>query len=283
VSAFNLNKTLIQIPMKDDVFPLKVNSIFVAVLVFLLATLLAWVVTQLLLFSYYRRHEIDPGKRFAINQLVTYFIYVIALFVIVDNLGIQLTVLWGGIAALLVGVGLGMQDIFKDFISGIILLSDRTVEVHDVVTINNQIGEIRKIGLRTSFVLGRDDTMLIIPNSRLISDQVINWTQQDRKVRFSVKVGVAYGSDPQLIKKLLLRAVSENDSISNVPTPFVRFKDFGDSSLDFEVFFWSYHLMDIENVISDLRFAISRLFQEAGVTIPFPQRDLWIRNNDSQS
>ena len=174
-----------------------------------------------------------------------------------------------------------MQDIFRDFVSGIILLSDRTVVVHDIVTINGQIGEINKIGLRTSFVLARDDTMIIIPNSKLVSDQVINWTQQDNKVRFSVNVGVAYGSDPQLVEKILLDAVAENESISTVPSPFVRFKNFGDSSLDFEVFFWSYHLMVIENVMSELRYKISQEFKANGVTIPFPQRDVWFRNSES--
>ncbi len=282
VSTFNLNVTLINIPIKDDIYPLRVNSLFVAILIFLTATLLAWIITQLLLFSYYRRNEVDPGKRFAINQLVTYFIYVIALFAIIDNFGIQITVLWGGIAALMVGIGLGMQDIFRDFVSGIILLSDRTVVVHDIVTIDGQIGEISKIGLRTSFVLGRDDTMLIIPNSKLISDQIVNWTQQDNKVRFSIRVGVAYGTDPRLVKRILLEAVEQNDSISTVPPPFVRFKDFGDSSLDFEVFFWSYHLMTIENVMSEVRFTISDMFAREGVAIPFPQRDIWIRSTGEE-
>jgi len=279
VSAFDLNLPLLQIPIKDDIFILKVRGVLIAVLIFLLARLLAWIVTQLILFSYYRKNEIDPGKRFAINQLVTYFIYVIALFVIIDNFGIKLTVLWGGIAALLVGVGLGMQDIFRDLISGIILLSDRPVEVHDIVDIDDHIGEIQKIGLRTSTIHGRNDTTLIVPNSKLVSEQIINWTDGDRKVRFSIAVGVSYGSDVNLVKSLLLRAVAQSDSISTVPAPFVRFKDFGDSSLDFEVYFWSYHLMDIENVMSDVRFTISMLFAKYGVSIPFPQRDVWLRKN----
>ncbi|NND07581.1 MAG: mechanosensitive ion channel [Saprospiraceae bacterium] len=279
ISAFDLNKPLLQIPIKDDIFILKVRGVLIAILIFLSARLMAWIVTQLILFSYYRKNEIDSGKRFAINQLVIYFIYVIALFVIIDNFGIKLTVLWGGIAALLVGVGLGMQDVFRDLISGIILLSDRTVEVHDIVDVNDHIGEIQKIGLRTSTIHGRNDTTLIVPNSKLVSDQIINWTESDRKVRFSISVGVAYGSDVNLVKSLLLRAVAKSDSISTVPAPFVRFKDFGDSSLDFEVFFWSYHLMDIENVMSDVRFMISSLFTEYGVTIPFPQRDLWFKND----
>ncbi len=277
ISAFDLNKTLLHIPIKDDIFALKVNGVLITVLIFQAAKLLAWIITQLLLFSYYHKNEIDPGKRFAINQLVTYFIYVIALFVIVDNFGVKLTVLWGGIAALLVGVGLGMQDIFKDLICGVILLSDRTVEVHDIVDIDDHIGEIQKIGLRTSTIKGRNDTTLIIPNSKLVSEQVVNWTGQNRKVRFSLSVGVAYGSDANLVRSILLQAVAQSDSISNVPAPFVRFTNFADSSLNFEVFFWSYHLMDIENVISDVRFTINALFIDQGIKIPFPQRDVWMR------
>ena len=244
----------------------------------MVARLSSWVVTQLILFSYYRKKEVDPGRRYAINQLINYFIYVIAIFVTVDNIGIDLTVLWGGMAALAVGIGLGMQDIFKDFIAGIILLSERSVEVNDVVNVNGKIGKIKKIGLRTSHMRGRDDTMLILPNASLVSNNVMNWTHLDNKVRFSVKVGVAYGSDTNIIKNILLDIAAKNGAVLTYPSPFVRFTDFGDSSLDFELFFWSEELMGIENVLSDLRYSINTAFLENNITIPFPQRDIWFKN-----
>jgi len=277
IGTFDLNLTLVEVPLGGATFPLRVSSFFMVVLVFLVARLFSWVVTQLILFSYYRKNEVDPGRRYAVNQLVTYFIYVIAIFVMVDNTGIDLTVLWGGFAALLVGIGLGMQDIFKDFISGIILLSERSVEVNDVVNVNGTVGKIRKIGLRTSLMLGRDDTMLIVPNSSLISNNVMNWTHLDRRVRFSIKVGVAYGTDTALTKNLLLKTAVDNPRVLTYPAPFVRFTDFGDSSLDFELFFWSEELMGIENVRSEMRFAVNDIFLENQINIPFPQRDVWLR------
>ncbi len=277
IGTFDLNLTLVKIPLGDATFPLRIGSFFIVILVFLVARLLSWVVTQLILFSYYRKNEVDPGRRYAVNQLVTYFIYVIAIFVMVDNIGIDLTVLWGGFAALLVGIGLGMQDIFKDFISGIILLSERSVEVNDIVNVNGTVGRIRKIGLRTSLMLGRDDTMLILPNSSLISNNVMNWTHLNRRVRFSINVGVAYGSDTTLTKSLLLKTAVDNPHALTYPAPFVRFTDFGESSLDFELFFWSEELMGIENVRSEMRFAVNDIFLEHQINIPFPQRDVWLR------
>lgn len=278
VGTFDINRTLLTVPINQNPFNFRVSSIFVAILIFLSARLISWVVTQLLLFSYYSKNDVDTGKRFAINQLVTYFIYVVAIFVMVDNLGIDLTVVWGGLAALLVGIGLGMQDIFKDLLSGIILLSDRTVEVHDVVNVNGKVGKIKRIGIRTSELQGQDDTTMILPNSHLVSGPVSNWTHNDKKVRFTVSVGVAYGSDPEVVKDLLMQAAREHRAVLGKPKPFVRFTDFGDSALLFDLCFWSYQLMMIENVKSDLRFQINALLVENNIQIPFPQRDIWIRN-----
>jgi small-conductance mechanosensitive channel len=201
----------------------------------------------------------------------------------VENMGIDLTVLWGGLAALLVGIGLGMQDVFKDFISGIILLSERSVEVNDIVNVNGKIGRIKKIGLRTSLMRGRDDTMLILPNSSLVSNNVMNWTHQNNKVRFSVSVGVAYGTNTDLVKSLLLAVAVDNNKVLTYPAPFIRFTDFGNSSLNFELFFWSEELMRIENIISDLRFAINDAFLKHQITIPFPQQDVWLRSGFGDS
>ena len=279
IGIFDLNRTLLLIPIKDSTFPVRVSSLLTILLVFLIAQLLSWIVTQLILFSYYRKKEVDPGRRYAINQLVTYFIYVISVFVMVENIGIDLTVLWGGLAALLVGIGLGMQDIFKDFISGVILLSERSVEVNDVVNVNGKVGRIKKIGLRTSLMKGRDDTMLILPNSSLVSNNVMNWTHQNNRVRFSVSVGVAYGTNTDLVKKVLMEIAVKNPNVLSYPQPFIRFTDFANSSLNFELFFWSQELMAIENVISDIRFEINHAFLDNKITIPFPQRDVWLKSD----
>lgn len=130
---------------------------------------------------------------------------------------------------------------------------------------------------------GRDDTMLILPNSSLVSNNVMNWTHLDNKVRFSVRIGVAYGSDTNKIKDILLDIASKNSSVLTYPAPFIRFTDFGDSSLDFELFFWSEELMGIENVLSDLRYSINAAFVQNNIVIPFPQRDIWIREQAKNS
>ncbi len=279
VSVFNLNYDLFQVPINERTLDVTISSIFIVVLIFLVARLISWGITQLLLYSYYRRSDIDAGRRFAINQLITYIIYVIAIFVTIDNIGVELTVLWGGIAALLVGVGLGLQDVFRDLVSGIILLSDRSVKVHDIVKIDDRVGEVYKIGLRTSLVLTQQETMLMVPNSQLISNKVSNWTHQNRRVRFVITIGVAYGSDPELVRELLLKSATEHIQVLKVPKPFVRFNDFGDSALVFQLFFWSNNLMAIDDTKSELRFAINQAFKEHGIVIPFPQRDVWIKSS----
>jgi small-conductance mechanosensitive channel len=123
----------------------------------------------------------------------------------------------------------------------------------------------------------RDDIIIFVPNSKLIGENVTNWSQVERKARFHVAVGVAYGSDTQLVKEILIKAAKDHNRVQDSPPPFVRFLDFGDSSLNFEVLFWSRDMIRVEDTKSDIRFAIDAAFRARGVEIPFPQRDLWIR------
>lgn len=270
---FDINYTLFTFKFT----PITLSSILVAVLIILIAQLLAWVLTQLLMHNYYRKKEVNVGSRFAINQLLKYIIYVVALFIAIESLGVQTTVVWGGLAALLVGVGLGLQQTFNDLLSGILLLFERTVEVGHVVQIGEMVGTVQSIGLRTSIVETRDNVSVIVPNSKLVTDTVINWSHQDDKVRFILEVGVAYGSDTELVKKILVQVAKDNIYILGKPFPSVRFINFGESSLDFHLLVWSRNFIVIEDIKSDLRFEIDRLFRENNVAIPFPQRDVWMR------
>ena len=260
-------------------FPFKISNFFWAVLILLLARLLVWFLTQIFFSSYYRSRKVDLGSQYAINQLISYSIYIIAFVLALDNMGVQMTVLWGGLAALLVGVGLGLQQTFNDLFSGILLLFERSVEVGDVVEIDGDVGSVKRIGLRTSLIETRDNVTLIIPNSKLVMDGIINWTHFDSKVRFKIPVGVAYGSDTEKVKELLLQAV-DHPRILDRPSPFVRFVDFGASSLDFELLFYSRNFSGINDVKSDIRFEIDRLFREQNIEIPFPQRDVWIKKGE---
>ncbi|MBK8702660.1 MAG: mechanosensitive ion channel [Saprospiraceae bacterium] len=253
------------------------SKIIVAVAVVFGARLFYWVLTQLALHTYYRRHRINEGSRYAANRLLAYFIYTVAGLMAIEMLGVRLTVIWGGAAALLVGIGLGLQQTFNDLICGIILLFERTVEVGDVVEMDGMVGSVRQIGLRTSMVETRDNVTVIVPNSMLITEKVINWSHFDDKARYTLQVGVAYNSDPQLVKQLLLEAVSNHDTVLAQPAPIVRLVNFGDSSLDFEALFWTKDLLEIENIRSDIRFEIERLFRENNIVIPYPQRDVWVK------
>jgi len=260
-------------------FQFRISNFFWAILIFLIARLLVWFLTQIFLSSYYRTREVDMGSQYAINQLISYFIYIIAFVMALDNMGVQMTVLWGGLAALLVGVGLGLQQTFNDLFSGILLLFERTVEVGDVVEIDGDVGNVKQIGLRTSLIETRDNVTLIIPNSKLVMDGIINWTHYDSKVRFKIPVGVAYGSDTEKVRELLLLA-ADHPRILDRPASFVRFVNFGDSSLDFELLFYSTNFTGINDVKSDIRFEIDRLFRENAIEIPFPQRDVWMRKGE---
>ncbi|MEM0993681.1 MAG: mechanosensitive ion channel domain-containing protein [Bacteroidota bacterium] len=195
-----------------------------------------------------------------------------------ESIGIQLSVLWGGAAALMVGIGLGLQQTFNDVISGLILLVEGTIEVDDVVEVDGFVGKVKSIGLRTSKVETRNRISILVPNSKLVGENTINWTHNQHPIRFQVSVGVAYASDVELVTQLLLEAAHGHSSVLKEPEPMVQFLDFGNSSLDFILHFFSYEQMSIEIVKSDLRYRITRLFREHDVEIPFPQQDLWLRN-----
>lgn len=249
-----------------------------AILVLCVVSLSLNFLTSFILKGYFQRSKIDVGSQFAINRLITYFAYFIGVLLVIQAAGFNLIGIWTGAAALLVGIGIGLQQTFNDLICGIIILFERSVKVGDVVELSgHQVGTVRKVGARTSVVETRDDIIIFVPNSKLIGENVTNWSQVERKARFHVGVGVAYGSDTQLVKDILIKAAKAHNRIQDSPPPFVRFLDFGDSSLNFEVLFWSRDMMRIEDTKSDLRFAIDAAFRAQGVEIPFPQRDLWIR------
>lgn len=271
-TVFNLNENQI-----------KVSDILEAILIILAARLIFWMVTQLVLYRYYMRSKIDRGSQYAINQLLKYVIYTMAILWSISSLGVEVTVLWGGAAALLVGIGLGLQQTFNDFFSGIVLLFERSVEIGHVLDIGGTIGTVKEIGLRTSLIKTRDNITLVVPNSKLVTDNVINWSHLDEKVRFQIDVGVAYGSNTKLVKEILLKVVSEHPEIVEHPNPFVRFTNFGNSSLDFEVHFFSRNFIRIEDVKSDLRFEIDNAFRENNVEIPFPQRVVWMKGGDNKN
>ncbi|MEQ9593511.1 MAG: mechanosensitive ion channel [Cyclobacteriaceae bacterium] len=230
----------------------------------------------------FEKRGVDRGRRFAMYKLVQYVLWIIALVFMLQTAGFQITILLAGSAALLVGLGLGLQQIFQDLVSGIFILIEGTIQRDDVIEIDGLIGKILEINLRTSTVLTRDGIMLIVPNHKFIVDNIINWSHSATPTRFKVSVGVAYGSDVEKVKEILMECTLQHDKVlkdkNSDKYPFVRFVDFGDSALLFEAFFWSNDVFPIENTKSDIRYLVDKRFREEGVTIPFPQRDLHIKS-----
>jgi len=223
--------------------------------------------------------KIDQGSSTSIYQILKYCLWILVIGFILQTLGIKITLLIASSAALLVGLGLGIQQIFHDVASGIILLFERNLMVNDIIEVEDQVvGKVKEIGLRTSKILTRDNIVMIIPNSKLISNNVINWSHHETLTRFHVNVGVAYGSNIKTVEKVLIECASNHPHINTKHTPFVQFKNFGDSSLEFSLFFWTRNTFQVEFIKSDLRFAINSAFTQNHIQIPFPQRDVHIIN-----
>lgn len=231
-----------------------------------------------------RLTKLDKGSAYTIYNLVRYLIWIIFILIALETVGVNLNIMLAGSAALLVGLGFGIQHIFNDLVSGIILLMESNVKVGDIVEIeNNIIGRVTFIGLRTSKINDRNDITTIIPNSKLINDKVINWSNEQSSTRFFVKIGVGYGSDVELVTRLLIECSKEDSTIQTTPSPFVRFYDFGESSLVFQLFFWTDEAFLSEFIKSKLRYAIDKKFREHNIQIPFPQRDVHIVSNTQKN
>ena len=221
--------------------------------------------------------NVDKKRRHSIFLLIKYFVWVISIVMILEALEIGVSILLGASAALLVGIGFGLQTIFADLISGLFLLFEGTIKIGDVVESNDGvIGRVAEIKLRSSEIITRDNVVVIVPNSKFVSERVINWSHNADSVRFMVEIGVAYGSDVEGVFEVLQSVMEDNKVIEKEPKPFVRFINFGDSSLDFQLFFWTKDAFTVENLKSDIRRTIHRKLKEAGIAIPFPQRDIHI-------
>ncbi|NDP21241.1 MAG: mechanosensitive ion channel [Paludibacter sp.] len=254
-------------------YKIKVYSLIIIIFIFLITRLLLWLIKKAL----HRRnksHNLDPGSTYALFQIVKYIIWVLAISFMFKALKIDLTVLLAGSAALLVGVGLGLQQTFNDVVSGIILLSEKSIKINDILEIDGDIVKIQEIGLRTSMGLNRDEISIIIPNSLITTNKVINWSHQSKQTRFKINVGVAYGSDVDLVMRIMKVSALEHPEVSDKTTVDARFLDFGSSSLDFQLLFYSENIFRIERVKSEIRVIINRKFIENDIIIPFPQLDL---------
>ncbi len=220
--------------------------------------------------------RMDANASANLERLIHYFLLILVVLFAMNTVGIPLTAftLFGG--ALAIGIGFGAQNLINNFISGLILMMERPIRIGDLVEVDDRTGYIEEIGARCSRLRMFSGVDVLIPNSTFLEKNVINWTLSDAKVRFSVSVGVAYGSPTREVSKLIMKAVTEHGRVLDDPEPVVIFSEFGDNALIFDVYFWLIMgpATDARVVRSDIRHRIDKLFKEAGIVIAFPQRDL---------
>jgi small-conductance mechanosensitive channel len=220
------------------------------------------------------------GVPAAVSRTVQYLAVAVGLYFAVLASGMETTRFALLAGTLAVGIGFGLQNVVNNFVSGLILLYERPVQVGDFVEVSSQVGQVRRIGIRSSTIHTAQGAEVIVPNASLISAEVVNWTLSDRMRRVEVPVGVAYGSDPEQVRRILLAAVGGRPEIPATPAPEALLVGFGQSSLDFQLRFWVLRFEDAQVVGSEVRIAVLRGLAAAGIEIPFPQRDLHLRSVD---
>ncbi|GAB3163900.1 mechanosensitive ion channel family protein [Telluribacter humicola] len=256
-------------------FEITVFDILIIVSLILLGRLLIWLLAGVLRRGFFQRNQVDQGRQEAVIQLIRYFIYTIVFILGLEIAGVQLSILLAGSAALLVGVGLGLQQTFNDLVSGLILLFEGSINVGDIVELDNGlVGRVTDVGLRTSKLETRDSIGIIVPNSKFINNNIINWSHNRSLTRFIIKVGVSYRNDPRRVESILLSSAGEHSEVAQNPPPTVRLMDFGESGLMYELLFWTYSAWRIEYIKSEIRFVIFERFRQEKIEIPYPQRDI---------
>lgn len=224
----------------------------------------------------------DKFKFISIFKFIRYVVYVIVLLATLSAAGINVTVILTASAALFVGLGLALQELFQDIIAGILIMVDKSLQVGDIVEVDGKVGKVFEIKLRTTRAITRDDKIVIIPNHKFISNTIYNFTQNHKTTRERVMVGVAYGSDVELVTRLLEESVQEQKGVLKNPKPFVLFEDFADSALSFSINFFINDSFTEPRIKSSIRYTIDKKFRENNVTIPFPQRDVHLYSRSSE-
>lgn len=259
----------------DQKVRLDVWTLLLVILSFLAARFfLKWI--RLLLTR--NMQEPDKLKFISFFKFIQYITYIIVGFAVLSASGVNVTPFLAASAALLVGLGLALQELFQDVIGGIFIFIDKSLLVGDIVEIDGKVSRVVDVSLRTTKAITRDDKIVVIPNHKFISQTIINYTQNHKTTRELVSVGIAYGSDIKKVEALLLQSVNEQSGVLKKPKPFVLFDDFGDSALQFSVLFFITDSFSDPKIKSEIRFRIDQLFRENNISIPFPQTDVHIIN-----
>jgi len=256
--------------------------IIVAILIISLASRLSKLLTNVILPGFYHRYSLDKGTRFTFDRIIHYSIMIVAIIISLSTVGINLSALTMFAGILSVGIGFGLQNIASNFISGIILLFERPIKVGDRVVIENITGDVEKINMRATIIKTGLNEHIIVPNSYFLQQKVVNRSFGDPRMCLVIPIGVAYGSDVENVRDLLIEAAMEEHVVSPVvltsPEPSVSFVGFGDFAMKFELNVWIQDPNKLSLIKSNLNFRINRIFSENHIDIPYPQMDLHIRS-----
>lgn len=263
-------------------FELSFYSILMFLTVIAVAQLVIWTVRYLLR-KFLRNANFAEGTRFMVMRLVRTIVYFLVVVVALETAEIDLTVFWASSAALLVGVGIGLQNFFNDVVSGFVLLFEGGVRVGDELEVDGMMVRVERIDLRSTRVITRFGNLMVIPNGLISGQTVRNFTQGEGATLIKIDVGVAYGSNVELVKSLLLESANADEDVVRKSETAVLFNEFADSSLLFTAYFWIEKPFMRKLIASNIRFRIDEAFRANGVRIPFPQRDIHLHQAEAPS
>jgi len=256
-----------------------------SILSFILILTISYLVTSFISFlldgDSLKSLKLPKGIPTVISLVVRYFIIAFGIVLALSSLGIDLSKFNLMAGALGLGIGFGLQTVISNFISGLILIFERPILPGDTVEVNNLLGKVKRIGVRSSTISTFDGAEVVVPNNNLVADDLINWTLSNNIKRIEVSIGTKYGSDPNEILKILSNVANENPDVLKNPAPLILFDEFGDSSLNFKLRFWVPYEIGLQ-VKSDVSIAVYNKFKEFDIEIPFPQQDVHIKNMPTQ-
>jgi small-conductance mechanosensitive channel len=260
-----------------------IRTFFLLIFSIFLLFFLSGKVKRLLNKRVFPRYNVDVGVSESISTIVRYLILIVGVIIIFQTTGIDLSALGLLVGALGVGIGFGLQNVTNNFISGIIILFERPIKVGDRIEVEGLTGNIVDISARATTIITNDNIAVIVPNSDFINKQVINWSHNNRDIRLNIPIGVSYKEDPQIVAKLLMGIAKAHPGILESPAPNVRFEEFGDSSLKFLLQVWTSEYIDRPSILkSDIYFEVFKVFKVNNIEIPFPQRDIHIKETKVQ-
>lgn len=280
VVVFQTIKEILSFPLievKNFVLtPYNILAFFVFILI---GRIIVWLLKKTIHKVIEGKPNFTPRRELAIFQIVKYIIYTVALIIALQSIGLDVTVLIAGSTALLVALGLGLQGFVNEFFSGIVLLSEGSISVNDVIEVDGKTGKVVEIGIRSTKIETRTGIAIVVPNSKFITGSVINYNQQNGYCAFIFSVEVSYQSDVELVTQVLLDSTYSVEEVRKDPPVVIYLKDFGDSALIFDILYYTNNIFGASSVSSQIRYKIFENFRKNNIQIPFPQRVLHIETN----